>query len=66
MVARSKEEKEKGMDPTHLSKIWIIDIDDSKRTLDVTTQTSVWSQDPILGRSYGTNDHMLWYNCIQE
>ena len=29
-----------GGDPTHLSKIWRIDLEDSKRTLDFATKTS--------------------------
>ena len=48
-----------GVDPTKLSKICIIDLDYAKRTLDVITHTSVWSQDPNLIRNYGTNDFMI-------
>ena len=55
-----------GVDPTKLSKICIIDLDYAKRTLDVTTHRSVWSQDPNLSRNYGTGDCMIRYKHIQE
>ena len=38
----------------------------SKRTIDMTTQTSVCTQDPTLSRNYGTNDCMLSYKCIKD
>ena len=50
-----------GVTPEHLSKIWHISPEDARRTIDTTTQTSVWTQDPTLSCNYDTNDHMLRY-----
>ena len=44
--------------------------EDARRTIDTTTQPSVWTQDPTLSRNYGTNygtnDRMLRYRPIQD
>ena len=56
----------RGVTPEHLSKIWHISQEDAKRTINTTTQTSVQTQDPMLLRNYGTNDHMLRYKRIQD
>ena len=50
-----------GVTPEHLSKVWHISPEDARTTIDTTTQTSVWTQDPTLSRNYGTNDCMLRY-----
>ena len=55
-----------GVTPEHLSKVWHISTEDCKRTIDTTTQTSVQTQDPTLSHNYGTNDHMLRYQHIQD
>ena len=55
-----------GVDPTHFSKIWRIDLGDYKRTLDVTTQTSDWYHYYKLSRNYGTNDRIIHYKRIIE
>ena len=39
--------KSRGVDPKHLSKIWRISHDDAQRTIDVTTQTSIRTDDPV-------------------
>ena len=49
-----------------LSKVGQISYEDTKCTLDVTTQHSVHAQDPTLSQNYGTNDHMLQYKQIGE
>ena len=64
MAAAMDAGRAKGVDPEHLSKIWRISWDDAKRTIDVTTQNSVRTQDPTLSRNYGTNDRMLRYKRI--
>ena len=56
----------RGVTPEHLSKIWHISPEDARRTINTTTQTSVRTQDPTLSRNYGTNDHMLRYQCIHD
>ena len=52
---------ERTEDAEHLSKVWRISWDDAKRTIDVTSQNSIRTQDPTLSRNYGTNDRMLRY-----
>ena len=54
-----------GFYPTHLYKIWRIELYDANRDLYVTTQMSVWSQYPKLRRNYGTNNRILRYKNIQ-
>lgn len=56
----------RGVDAKHLAKVWRISVDDAKRTLDVTSQKAVRSEDPTLSRNYGTNDRMLRYKRIKE
>ena len=51
--------KHHGVDEKHLLKIWCIDHDTAKRTLDVTSKLSVRKNDPKLSRNYGTKDCML-------
>ena len=58
--------KPRGVDATHLSKVWRISYDDAKRTLDVTTQNSIRPSDPSLSQNYGTNDRMLRYRRIKD
>ena len=48
-----------GVTPSHLSKIWRIDADTAKRTIDITSQRLVRKDNPKLSRNYGTNDRML-------
>ena len=64
MASAASAGKAKGVDAEHLSKIWRISWDDAKRTIDVTSQNSVRTQDPTLSRNYGTNDRMLRYKRI--
>lgn len=56
----------KGVKADHLSKIWKIDLQSAKRTLDVTTQLVKHTADPSLSRNYSTNDRMLRYKRIRE
>lgn len=60
--ARPKE----GLDAQHLSKVWSIDLPTAKRTLEVTTQHQVQTDDQKLARNYGTNDRMLRYKRIHQ
>jgi hypothetical protein len=50
----------------HLSKIWRVDIDTAKRTLDVTTQHRQHVPNPTLAKNYTTNDRMLRFKRIKE
>ena len=60
--ARPKE----GLDAQHLSRVWQIDLPTARRTLEVTTQHQVQTDDPKLARNYGTGDRMLRYKRIQQ
>ena len=46
MASTAQAGKTRGVDPKHLSKIWRISHEDAQRTIDVTTQTSTWTDDP--------------------
>ena len=56
----------KNVDPEHLAKVWRIDVEAAKRTLDITSQRSKRTDNPKLARNYGTNDRMLRYKRIDE
>ena len=56
----------RGVTPKHLSKIWHISQEHARRNFNTTTQTSVQTEDPTLSHNYGTNDHMLRYQHIQD
>ena len=66
MVSSLHADKTKGVTPSHLSKIWRIDVDTAKRTLDITSQHKVRKENPKLSRNYGTNDRMLRYKHLKE
>ena len=66
MVSAAHARPRKGVDASHLSKVWRIDVDTAQRTLDVTTQGSVRRDNPVLSRNYSTNDRMLRYPRINE
>ena len=52
MVSGMHAGKYNGIKPEHLSKIWHIDVDTARKTLDVTSQRSVRSTNPKLSRNY--------------
>ena len=59
-------ERHQGVTAKHLAKIWRIDENVAKRTLDVTSQRSVRTDNPKLSRNYTTNDRMLRYKHLKE
>ena len=59
-------EPPKGVSAQYLSKIWKIDLDSAKKTLNVTTQKCKRADDPSLSRNYSTNDRMLRYKRINQ
>ena len=59
-------EKPKGVDDELLQKIWIIDSDTSKRTINTTTQLKRQDINFNLSRNFGTNDKMLRYRRIKS
>ena len=56
----------KSVDAEHLSKVWRIDLETAKKTLDITSQSCVRTGNPNLTKNYGTNDRMLRYRRIKE
>ena len=66
MASTAQAGKPRGVDPKHLSKIWRISHEDAKNTIDVTTQTSIQKDNPVLSRNYSTNDRMLRYKRIKD
>ena len=58
--------KPTGVTPEHLSKVWRIDLDTAKRTLDVTSQRKSHTVTGNLLRNYSTNDRMSRYKRIRE
>eukprot|EP00957_Ditylum_brightwellii_P085963 6540385-Ditylum_brightwellii.AAC.1 len=56
MTSATHAGKPKGIDTTHLSKVWKISHEEAVNTIDTTTQHSQQTDDPKLSRNYGTND----------
>ena len=66
MVSADHASRPKGIDASHLSKIWIINLDSAKRTLEVTSHHSTRRDNPNLSRNYGKNYCILRYKRIKE
>ena len=66
MVSAAHAGRSRGVDAKHLSKVWRISVDEAKRTLDITSQDKVHTDNPKLSRNYGTNDRMLRYKRVKE
>ena len=66
MVSAAHGGTSQGVKASHLSKIWRIDADTAKKTIDITTQKSIRKDNPKLSRNYGTNDRMLRYKHLKE
>ena len=56
MTSATHAGKPKGINPTHLSKVWKISHEQAVNTIDATTQHSQQTDDPKLSRNYGSND----------
>jgi hypothetical protein len=50
----------------HLSKVWRIDLETARKTLDITSQNCGRTDNPELSRNYTTNDKMLTYRRIKD
>ena len=53
--------REKGVTPEQLSKIWSIDIETTKRTIELTSQYVKHTGNDHLKRRYLTNNRILQY-----
>ena len=59
MVSAAHERRPKSIDSSYLSKIWRIDLESAKQTLEVMSHHSTRSDNPNISRNFGTNDRML-------
>lgn len=50
----------------HLSKVWRIKLEEAQQTLNITSQSSTRTSNPLLSRNYGTGDRMLRYKRLKE
>ena len=66
LVSSAHAKKHGGVDAGHLYKIKKIDIEESERTLGVTTEQRQCIDNPKLSINYGTSIRMLRYKSIQE
>jgi len=66
MVSAVHAASHQGVNAEHLSKIWRIDPDSAQRTIDITSQAQVHTNNPKLARNYGTGDRMLRYKKIKD
>ena len=57
---------EVGVDARHLSKVWQISYEDSKRTIDATTQYGTHTPNQVMNQNYTTNDRILQYKRITQ
>ena len=57
---------EVGIDAKHLSKVWHISYEDTKQTIDATTQHGTHLPNPAMNQNYTTNDRMLQYWRINQ
>ena len=55
-----------GVSPEMLQKIWRIDYDTAKRTVNTTTQLNRQDANSRMSRNFGTNDRMLRYRRIKS
>ena len=58
--------RHQGVKAKHLAKIWRIDEDMAKKTLDITSQRSVRTDNPKLSRNFSTNDRTLRYKHLKD
>ena len=56
----------KGVNAKHLAKIWRIDEHTAKKTIDVTSQKSVRTDNPKLSWNFSTNDRTLRYKHLKD
>jgi hypothetical protein len=66
MASSTHARVKRNVDAEHLSKVWRIDPDMAKRTLDITSQNAVHQSSAGLSRNYPTNDRSLRYKRISE
>jgi len=58
--------KSKGVKPVDLAKVWRIDEEIARRTIEVTTQLKQQDVDGSMSRNFSTNDRMIRYRRINS
>jgi len=66
MAAAAHARPSRNVTAERLSKVWRIDLETAKRTIDITTQNSAREIDPKLSRNYSTNDKMIRYTRLSQ
>ena len=54
-------EQPKGVKPVDLAKVWRIDVETARRTLEITTQLKKQETDVNISHNFSTNNRMLRY-----
>ena len=58
--------RNQGVKAKDLAKLWRIDVDKARQTLDITSQREVRTDNPKLSRNFSTNDRTLRYKHLKE
>ena len=66
MISAEHARPRRNIEAEHLSKIWRIDLNTAKITLDAISQHNTTHPESNLTGSFTTNDRMLWYKRIKE
>lgn len=66
MMSSTEATSTKGVSAEHLSKIWRIDLESAKRTINNTSQRCVRPESGHLSRNFSTNDRMLRYRRLHD
>ena len=66
MASAATAGKSKRVITEHLSKVWRIDFETAKRTINIINQNRIYTENPNLTRNYSTNDRILRYKKINN
>ena len=66
MACATSAGKPSGVKPEELSKLWRIDLDSAKRTVNVTSQNCARSENTGFSRNHSSNDRMIRHKRIKE
>ena len=55
-----------GVTKEHLAKVWILNEEEARRTIEVTTQLNKQDADSTLSKQFSTNDRMLCYRRLSS
>ena len=66
MVSAVHAGRHQGVNAKHLAKVWRIDEQTAKKTLNITSQKCVRTDNPKLSRNFSTNDRTLRYKHLKD